>query len=327
MATKPRDYYEVLGVGRDASAEQIRKAYRRLAREHHPDVSKAPDAATRFSEVQEAYEVLSDAAKRKAYDRFGHAGVGVGQGPGGGTYRTWGPGDFGAGGVGGRVSPEDFSSIFEGLFGGRSPFGAGGGATSTRQRRAAERGENVREPLSITFMTAALGGHEQIRLTTSEGATQTIDVRIPPGVQTGEKLRVRGKGAPGMDGGEPGDLILEIEVGGHPWFRRDGLDLLLDVPISFTEAVKGTTVTVPLLQGTADIKVPPGASSGRKLRVPARGIANAKGMRGDFYAVLQVAAPRELSERGRKLVEELAPELPNPRASAPWADELKSRRS
>lgn len=328
---RTRDYYEVLGVKPDASAEEIRKAYRRLARELHPDMNKAPDAATRFTEVQEAYEVLSDAAKRKTYDRFGHAGVGVGQGPGPGVYRTWNTGDFGAGASrpGGGVDPEAFSSIFEDLFAGRGgPFG-GGGATSTRSRRggvAAQRGEDVHQTLTVSFMAAALGGTEQIRLASPDGTTQVIDVKVPAGVRTGEKLRVRGKGAPGEAGGEPGDLILVVEVGGHPWFRRDGLDVLLDVPITIAEAAFGASVTVPLLQGSVDIKVPPGASSGQKLRVPGRGIAGAKGKRGDFYAVVQIAAPRGLSEKGLAVLKQLAGELQNPRETAPWADELKKKR-
>ncbi|MHC5008703.1 MAG: DnaJ domain-containing protein, partial [Planctomycetota bacterium] len=197
-----RDYYEVLGVGRDATADEIRKAYRRLARQYHPDVNQSSDAAERFAEMQEAYEVLSDAEKRRAYDRFGRAGVGVGQGPGG----------FGRGGVwrgnvgpGGQFDASDFSSVFEELFGGRggSPFGVGPGRPGAQapSRPAPQRGRDLHHTITVSFMTAAQGGSEQVHVTTADRSPQTITVKIPPGIDTGEKLRVKGKGHPGGDGG------------------------------------------------------------------------------------------------------------------------------
>jgi DnaJ-class molecular chaperone len=321
---RDKDYYQLLGVGRDASAEEIRKAYRRLARQYHPDVNKSSDAATRFAEVQEAYDVLSDAEKRKAYDRFGRAAVGVGQGPGG--FGGWGV-DFGPGGRGAA----DFTSFFEDIFGraAGSPFEAA--ATGTRERRgaarrgAAHRGEDVRMALTVSFMTAALGGTEQVRVDTDSRA-QTIDVRIPAGIASGAQLRLRGKGGAGIAGGPAGDLILDVTVGAHPYFRREGLDLLVDVPVTLAEAGLGTRVEVPLLRGTVEIRVPPGAGSGRRLRVPGRGISDASGRSGDFHAVVQVVAPGELSEAGRRALTELAGELQNPRESAPWAEDLRRRR-
>jgi curved DNA-binding protein len=314
-----KDYYEVLGVDRSATAEEIRKAYRRLARKYHPDINKGSDATTRFAEVQEAYEVLSDAEKRKAYDRFGRVGVGVGQGPGGfgrgGSWRV----DTGPGG---QVDPSEFASVFEELFGrgAEGPFGVGarrpGAPTAAPPQR---RGEDLHHTLTVGFMTAALGGKEQVRVHTEDSGMQTLTVTIPDGIDTGEKLRVKGQGRPGVAGGPAGDIILEVQVGGHPYFRREGLDLFVDVPVTIAEATFGVTVTVPLLAGSIEIKIPPGASSGQKLRVRGKGITNAKAQQGDYHAVVQIVAPRDLSEKGRQLVTELEPELKNPRESAPWA--------
>ncbi len=311
---RERDYYQVLGVDRSATAEEIRKAYRKLARTYHPDVNKAPDAATRFAEMQEAYEVLSDAEKRKVYDRLGHAGVGVGQGPGGfGRGGAWTV-DFGQG----PFESPDIASAFEELFGRRagSPFEA---ATAGRRRQAAappRRGEDVHVPLPVSFMTAALGGTEEVRV---GDPPRTISVKVPPGIDEGAHLRVKGTGLPGEAGGPAGDVILDVQVGRHPWFHRDGLDVYVDVPITIAEATFGAKVTAPLVHGFVEIKVPPGAGSGQKLRVRGRGLADSTGRRGDFYAVLQIAAPKDLSERGRATLEELAGELKNPRDSAPWA--------
>ncbi len=321
-----RDYYATLEVDRKATAEEIRKAYRRLARKYHPDVNKSPDAATRFAAVQEAYEVLSDASKRKAYDQFGRDGVKVGQGPGG--FGGWDVG-FGRGGV------DDLSSIFEEMFGGAGPFGGGrpfGRSTSTGAQRStarearraraepAARGADVRETLQVSFMTAALGGKEELRRSTpGSGAGKTISVKIPAGIESGTQLRVKGAGAPG----DPtGDLILAVAVGEHPYFRRQGLDLYIDVPITIAEAALGTKVDVPLLEGSVEIAVPPGTGSGQKLRVRGKGIRDTRGRQGDFYAVVQIAAPCGLSARGREILEELQGELQNPRDSAPWAPDL-----
>ncbi|UCD75527.1 MAG: DnaJ domain-containing protein [Phycisphaerales bacterium] len=320
-----KDYYELLGVSRDATAEEIRRAYRRLARQYHPDVNKSPDAATKFARISEAYEVLSDAKKRKAYDQFGHARVGVG-GPGGfgGGRVRWsdfagGPGGFGEGqGIG----PEDLGSIFEQMFGGR----AGPAGTSPFGRTAAPptppppRGKDLQHELTVSFITAANGGQEQLHLR-QRGSDERITVKIPPGVESGAKLRIKGKGQPGPGG--YGDLILTVKIGKHPYFRRDGLNLMVDVPVTIAEAVTGVTVEVPLLSGSVRIKIPPGASSGRKLRVRGKGIADGKGRTGDFYAVVQIAAPDRMTDKARSLIDELSGELKNPRESAPWAEDLR----
>jgi DnaJ-class molecular chaperone len=297
-----RDYYEALGVRRDASADEIRQAYRRLAREYHPDVNKSDDAAQCFAEVSEAYEVLGDAEKRQKYDRFGTAAFGATGGPAGGGPAP----DF-----------SDFGSFFEEMFGrrGDSPFAAG-----HTHRPGPVRGRDVEQTLTVSFMTAALGGEERLRFATQGSEPRTVTVKIPPGVEKGSRLRIRGRGQPGMRDGAPGDLLLTLEVGTHPHFRRDGLTVLIEVPITIAEAALGTTVRVPLLRGSAEIRIPPGASSGRKLRIPGKGVVDPAGKAGDFLAVVQIVAPEALSDEARTHLEALGPELKNPRETGPWAD-------
>lgn len=318
-----RDYYEILGVSKSASADEIRKAYRQKARQYHPDVCKEPDAAQRFAEVQDAYEVLSDAEKRKLYDKFGHAGVsgaasgaGAGAGAGGARWST-------STSSGQPFEAGDFSSIFEEMFGTRGgPFGSA--RTGARPGAAPygprpHRGRDVEHTLNVSFMTAARGGDELLRIN-AVGSKQEIAVKIPPGIDDGAKLRIRGKGQPGTAGGAPGDVILTIRIGKHPYFRREGLDLLLDVPISVAEAALGTTVTVPLLDGSsADLKIPAGSSSGQRLRIKGKGLTDAKEKTGDYLAVVQIVAPAKLTADARELVERLKTTLPNPRADVPWA--------
>jgi DnaJ-class molecular chaperone len=330
---KAKDYYEVLGVKRDASADEIRSAYRKLARQYHPDVNKSPDAAKRFSEVQEAYDVLSEPQKREAFDRFGHAGVGAGHG-GAGSGGWGGPGGrttwTNAGG-GSGVGAEDLSDIFEQMFGrsgggGRSPFGTGYSARATRAPSPAA-GQDIDFPITVSFMTAAQGGTEQVRFNT-DGNSSTLNVKIPRGIESGGKLRIKGRGRPGAHGGPPGDLILTVDVGKHPHFRREGLDLSIDIPITIAEAVTGCTVRAPLLHADGDgaswidIKVPPGSAANRKLRVRGRGLTDSSGKTGDYYAVVQIVAPpaNELSEKGRAALDHLASELHNPRTTAPFGD-------
>ena len=302
-----KDYYAILGVQRTASADEIRKAYRSLARKYHPDVSTEGDAGDRFNEVQQAYEVLSDEEKRRAYDQFGEAGVGAGA-------AGW-PG-YGGGG-GGNVDPDRFQDIFEQMFSGGgptpggNPFGGGGGAPRSR------RGGDVTSSMTVTFMTAAQGGAEEIRL---DGAS--VEVRIPAGIEDGGKLRLRGRGQPGLHGGEAGDLIVTVHVGAHPVLRRDGLDLIVDVPISLAEAGLGTVVRVPLLKGSIELKIPPCTSSGRRLRVPGKGIEDDRQRTGDFYAQVQIVSPDELGEDARAVLGQLADMLPDPRSELPGIDSV-----
>jgi len=324
MAAK-RDYYEVLGVSRTASADEIRAAYRKLARQYHPDVNKSADASTRFNEVQEAYDILSDAEKRANYDQFGHAGpspFGAGA-PGAGkrgTY-TWtnvggqqsGGGDFG---------DFDVGSIFEDLFGGPGSARAGGpfgGGAHARARSRAAKGRDIAQELPVDFMAAALGGTQTIRVRRG-GSTQTIEVTIPKGAKDGTKLRVSGAGSPSAGSAPPGDLILTVRVQEHAYFKRDGLDIEIEVPVSIVEASLGATVSVPTLRGKAEVGIPAGSASGKRLRLRGQGVVDQTGATGDLYAVVKVVPPAKVDESQRRLLEQLGERLPNVRSGAPWTD-------
>ena len=320
-----KDYYEILGVSRDAKAEDLRKAHRRLVRKFHPDVNKEADAAERFSEVQEAYDVLSDKEKRAQYDQLGFAGIGSGGGHPGGS------------GAWSDVDPETFDSVFGDFFrsqgggsrsaGGQSGFSgfdgfgsSGGGRAQPRPRR----GSDLEHELSITFLVAARGGTESIRLSSQQGSSEQIEVRIPAGIKDGSTLRVRGKGGSGSHGGQSGDILFKIRVQPHPWYRRDGLDLIMDVPLTIVEAALGTSVELPLLSGTVRLRVPPGTGSGKKLRASGKGITDSQGASGDFLAVLSVVAPDDLSEEDTQQLEDIGTRLPNPRSALPWSDMIGS---
>lgn len=319
-----RDYYDILGLKRGATAEEIKRAYRKLARQLHPDVNKAPDAAARFAEVQEAYDVLSDDERRKQYDTFGRAGVGgAGRaGPAGG------PGSAGPWPGGVRFESEmgdlgDLGSVFDAFFG-RSSAGP---TRSARAHRAPRKGRDVRAQIEIDLDTVATGGRRSLRLRDSE-RERTIDVAIPAGVASGQSLRVRGEGEPGP-GGERGDLLVEVRVREHPLFRRGqpgspsdaSLDLSFDLPLTVWEAVHGARVDVPTLEGTVELTIPGGTSSGKWLRLKARGLKSRSGERGDLYAVVQIVVPKasDLSESERRALESAAGLGPVVRKSAPWA--------
>lgn len=272
-----RDYYEVLGLSREASADDIKKAYRKLARELHPDVNDAADAQQKFSEVQEAYAVLSDDAKRAQYDRFGRSGVGA----------SWSNKGGGGGGPHVEMDMEDLGSVFDAFFGGggghSEPFGGGfrGGRAGTRARPSPPR--EVERDFEVDFETAARGGKRSITIGHDSQST-SIDVTIPKGVKDGTKLRIR----KAFDGA---DLILRIRIARHPLFKRDGLDLLLDLPLTIAEATLGAKVPVPTLEGPVDLTVPPGAKGGSRLRLKGRGVTDAKGATGALYAVVRIVTP------------------------------------
>ena len=291
------DYYKLLGVDRSATADEIRKAYRKLARKYHPDVNKEEDATTKFAEVQEAYDTLSDAEKRKMYDQFGSSG------PTGGGFRgdpRWSQGSP-SGGYGQTV---DFSDIFGSAFGGggQSPFGGGG-------QQQAVKGPDQTHAITVTFMTALNGGSEEIKISDS-----SVTLQIPAGIESGKKLRLKGKGGPGMLGGQAGDLIVTISVGGHPLYQRTGLDVEMDVDLNIAEAALGTKVTLPLpLGGTVDMSIPAGVSSGSRLRVKGKGCVTSDGKKGDFYAAIHIIAPKDIDDETKKLLEELRQHLSNPR--------------
>jgi DnaJ-class molecular chaperone len=311
----PRDYYEVLGVGRGASEDEIKKAYRKLARQYHPDRNPGDkQAEARFKEIQDAYDILSDKAKRERYDRYGFAGPEPGMPGGAGgepfTFR-WG----GGGGPGGsqQVDPEQMEEILrmfggggggdEGLGGLGGIFGRRGrGGARGRRSQAAEAPAEAEHEVSVPFLTAAQGGSLDLSINGQEGS-----VRIPAGVSDGQVIRVPAPGG--------GRVRLKLRVDPHPFFKREGNDIILDVPLSVREAVLGTKVDVPTLDGTRlTVTVPPGTSSGKRLRLKGKGI---KG--GDQYIQAQVVAPAARDERSRELMDEFARLHPqDPRADLPW---------
>jgi DnaJ-class molecular chaperone len=317
-----RDYYDILGVGRKAEANEIKKAYRRLAKKYHPDVNKSAEAGKKFAEVQEAYEVLNDAKKRKLYDQFGHAGVNAQTGAGASGHNPFagarqtnaGPGGFSFRWEGAGPGSEDIGDLFDQFFGGSHEFAARAG----RSAGATQRGADLQHTVTVPFETAATGGTITVQLSGGDGR-QTIDVKIPRGVADGARLRVRGKGHPSPSpGGKAGDLLLTIRVDGHRYFRREGLDLSVDVPISIDEAVFGATVEVPTLNGRASLKIPPGTSGGARLRLRGAGIENTKGQKGDLYAHVKIDVPRDLTAEQKQLFEQLKGGLPDPRRSVKW---------
>lgn len=345
-----KDYYEVLGVSKDASAAEIKSAFRQLAKKYHPDVSKEPDAEKKFKEIQEAYEVLGDENKRKQYDQFGHAAFEQGAG-----------GFNGAGGFGGfDASGFDFGDIFDNIFGG----GFGGGFSS-HSRNSAQQGADRLMRVRLTFEEAVFGCEKDIKLEVTEkcdecngkGGTgeetcpdchgsgtitqeqrtlfgtfmskttcskcngkgkvyknkcsnchgtgrivknKVITVNVPEGVDTGNRLRISGKGEAGINGGPNGDLYLEFVVEKHPYYNRDGDDIYLKVPINITEAVLGTKKEIPTLFGNVVLTVPEGTNTGDKQRIRGKGIN-----KGDMFIIMDVRVPKKISKDQKKLFEEL----------------------
>lgn len=332
--SKKRDLYEVLGVSRHATADEIRSAHRRLARKLHPDINKGPDAAAKFAEVQEAYDVLSDPEKRKRYDQFGHAGLGempMGGpgGPGGpgaphGPTYTW-TNVGGRGGPGGNVDIGDIGEIFEEMFGGRAggPFGGGGGGfggfggRGQRAKARPARGRDAERTIEIAFLDAMRGTTTSVRIARASGA-QTIEVRIPPGTADGTKLRLRGEGGESESGGPRGDLILEVRVLPHPVFRREGGDLIVDLPLTIAEATLGARVRVPTISGSVELTVPPGTSTGQRLRLRGQGAPTDAGGAGDLLAAVRIVAPKDLPSADREALKAMAPRLGNPRTGPGW---------
>jgi len=302
MAVAYHDYYETLGVPRDASAEDIRRAYRTLARRYHPDVNKEPEAEDRFKEISEAYEVLRDEEKRSRYDRLGanwRTGDDVSQAGGfDGAPRQAANGfrdirvDFGGG---------DFSDFFEELFGTADRRGARG-AGRAGARGFSLRGSDHEAVLELTLEEAARGGKRRISL----GDGRDFEVEIPRGVRDGQRIRLAGQGEAGAGGGPPGDLFLRIRLKPDPRFAVKGRDLYVDLPVAPWEAALGAEVPVPTLEGTARLKVPPGSSSGRRLRLRGQGLPAADGRAGDLYATVAIHVPSKLTRAERQAFEKLA---------------------
>ena len=354
-----KDYYEVLGVSKDASTAEIKSAFRKLAKKYHPDINKAPDAADKFKEIEEAYSVLSDDTKRKQYDQFGHAAF---SGNGGAGYSGFSGFDFG------DINLDDIFDMFGGGF--SSGFGSFGGSRrgSTRKQKGPDRVIQI----DLDFEEAAFGCKKTINLTLNEscpdcagagghgsktcdkchgsgtitGQQQTlfgsfmtrttcdkcggtgrifedtcktcrgtgkvkrnkdIEVTIPAGVDTGNQLRISGKGEAGANGGPNGDIYLEFYVRKHPIFERDENDIYLNMPVTITDAVLGGKIDVPTLYGTVKLTIPAGSDSGDKLRLKGKGIPDVNnGRKGDMYVVLNVITPKRLSREQKKLFESLA---------------------
>ena len=349
-----RDYYEILGVSKSASIDEIKSAFRRLAKQYHPDVNKAPDAAEKFKEAQEAYAVLSDDAKRKQYDQFGHAAFANNAG-GSGNY------DF---------SGFDFSDIFDGIFG-ESGFGFNFGGSSSKRSRATK-GRDRLINMTLTFEEAVFGCTKSLNIDSYDkcdecngkggkgvktcstchgsgtvnseqrtlfGAFMTrstcpncngtgetyettcnscrgtgkvkvnkeLEIKIPAGVDTGNQLRLSGKGEAGSNGGPNGDIYLEFTVKSHPLFERNGNDITLELPITITDAVFGCKKELPTLDGNVKLAIDPGTQSGDKQRLRGKGVSDANsGRKGDMYVVLKVVTPTKLDREQKKLLQELA---------------------
>ena len=364
MASK-RDYYEVLGVDKNASDADIKSAFRKKAKEYHPDLNKDnPDAAEKFKEAQEAYSVLSDENKRKMYDQYGHAGVGAG---------SAGPSGFGGGySAGFDASDFDFGDIFDSIFGG----GFGGGSSFSgfggNSRRTSTRGSDVLMRMDITFDEAingcekkftievvedcdecgGEGGFDSKTCSTCHGAgtvtsqqqtilgsfmskttcpdcggkgktfkktchecsgkgkvkkTKRLTINIPAGINTGDRQRISGKGSPGANGGENGDLYIEFVVEEHKYFMRDNDDIYLEVPLTITEAICGAKKKIPTLYGNVSVNIPAGTDSGDKQRIKGRGVDNKYAHhKGDMYLVFKVLTPKRLSRDQKKLLDQLA---------------------
>ena len=339
MAVKTRDYYEVLGVTRSASADEIKTAYRKLARKFHPDLNPGDKAAEeRFKELQEAYDTLSDPENRKLFDKYGENWKAVKQGggappPGWEGARTTGGSqpsgfdfsgfDFGGVGRGGGSGAGGVGfDIFEEMF-----SGAGGRGGRGRRR---ERGDDVEAQLELSLEEAHRGGRRTLQMQAAETCTtckgtglvqdktcetcggagqvlkpKTIEVKIPAGVRDGSTIRLAGQGGAGMNGTQPGDLYLRIRLRPHPVFTVRGDDLEIELPIAPWEAVLGTKVEVPTIDGKVDLTIPAGAQSGQRLRLRGQGLNKRAGGRGDEYVRLKVGTPKEISDDERRLYEEL----------------------
>jgi len=298
------DFYETLGVPRTASQDEIQRAYRKLARQHHPDINKAPGAEDRFKEISEAYDVLSDPETRRRYDAFGpdfrqvpadvdpetwrrmRASAGAGQ------ARGARPGGFGSGP--GDLGGLDIEDLLGGLFGGRA--GRGWGPIPGADQEA---------ELELTVEEAYRGGHRSVALEGPDGR-HSFDVKIPAGVTSGQRIRLAGQGGRGSDGAPNGDLYFVVRIASHPRYRVEGRDLYVDLPLAPWEAALGTSVAVETPGGEMKVKVPPGTSSGKRLRLRNRGLPHPRGHAGHLYAEVRIMVPGKLTDPERQLFEQLA---------------------
>ena len=287
---KYKDYYKILGVGRGAAEDEIKKAYRRLARKYHPDVSKEANAKEKFQEVSEAYETLRDKEKRAAYDSLGSYRPGQDFRPPPDWFDRFGAGQAE------DLRDVDLSDLFESM----GIFGRAQGRRGGFGRNVPIPGEDYEVVVRLALDEAYRGTERELQL---DG--RAFRARIPRGATDGQRLRLRGKGGPGANGGPPGDLYLQIVLEPHPLYRVSGHDLEIEVPIAPWEAALGAQVEVPTLEGRVTMKVPPGSKGGQKLRLAGKGLPRPGGGGGDLYAALNIVVPGTLTEREKKLYEEL----------------------
>ena len=298
------DYYNLLGIKKQATEDEIKKAFRKKALKFHPDRNKEnPKAEEKFKQVNEAYAVLSDKTKRREYDQFGAKGFRK-QYSQEDIFRGFDPSDIFSGFANGPEFKHNINTVFGGSPGAQSPFDGffgnrGGG------RRVKLRGRDIIDPLLITFEEAALGAEKQFTIQ-RDGSTESTSVKIPAGISVGKKLRLTGKGQPGINGGKPGDLYFKIQVGKHPDFKRDENDILIDCEISLTDALLGTNVEVKTLTGMKQVKVPPATQSHSKLRLKGLGInPSGKGKKGDQLVRIIVAYPKTVTDEQKDLIKQL----------------------
>ena len=313
-----KDYYKILGVGKKANDAEIKKAYRKLARKYHPDVNKEGDAEKNFKEIAEAYEVLKDPEKRKAYDEFGadwKAGKEQKEyqkqyykkyqgAPGQGGYES---GGFGSGGFDFGDLGGEYSEFFENLFGSRRA----GGATGGRRQSYSRKGQDMNASITIPLKDAYQGATRRISFESpkSDGSGRltyepvTLNVKIPKGVQNGKKIRLAGKGGPGFNGGAPGDLYITVEYQTTKDYHVEGGDVYLNVPVAPWEAALGESISVPTPEGNIKLKIPKGSATGKKLRLKGKGIPSKNP--GDLYVVLKILLPPADSDKSKKIYEEM----------------------
>ena len=312
MTAAPRDYYDILGLPKTASQEDLKKAYRRLARKYHPDLhpgAKKAEMEKKFKELNEAYEVVGDEDNRKKYDQYGfrwkdaeayeQARQQSGAGGPRGEWRTEFTGSEGA----------DFGDVFEHL------FGRGARRDGPSFRGFAMAGADLEATVHLTLREVFTGTARKLTLTDPSGKPQTLEVRIPKGAQDGERVRVKGKGAPGQGGGGPGDLYLRIHLTPHPVFAPQGSNIMMTLPVWPWEAALGVEVQVPTLTGPVRLKIPAGSQSNQKMRLKGKGLPTRSGSHGDQFVVLDIALSSHLSPEEKNLFEQLAKlEHPDPRS-------------
>ncbi len=302
------DYYDLLGIGKDASGSEIKKAYRKLAKKYHPDIN--PDdkqAEAMFKKISEAYAVLSDNKKRAQYDRFGHdrfrqkfSSDDIFGGNAKDIFREFGFGDdifgqiFRGGGARGRVRFE--TSGMGGGFNLNDIFGQSGPA----------RGQDMNASMTVSFREAIDGGERNISFQTAAGA-KTLNVKIPPGIETGKKLRIKGGGAPGAQGGPPGDVYIQITVSDDPVFKREGADLFVEAPVHYSTLILGGSITVPTINGERNLKISQGADPSKKMRIKGAGAPKLRGQgKGDLYVTLKINIPKKITKNQKELASKLA---------------------